>query len=114
MLLIVYFIKFYYEQRYGSGPDDELALESDGDYTRSIGYLKFSDYNLSIKKANSSSDNLLNNVWYQPEEIFPVHGTPEERQHLFWVPVDSHYFALAKRLKVNMAVKSCVVFYRIV
>ncbi|TYI17167.1 hypothetical protein ES332_A07G005100v1 [Gossypium tomentosum] len=31
-------------QRYGDGPEDELALESNGDYTREIGYLRFSDY----------------------------------------------------------------------
>ncbi|XP_031272291.1 bark storage protein A-like [Pistacia vera] len=94
-------------QRYGNGPDDELAFESDGDYTRSIGYLKFSDYNNGTKKDNSSSDNLLNNIWYQPEEIFPVYGTPEERQHLFWVPVDKHYFSVAKRLK-SLKLGGCV------
>ncbi|XP_022731073.1 bark storage protein A [Durio zibethinus] len=82
-------------QRYGDGPEDELALESNGDYTRKIGYLRFSDYNNSTK-CNTSSENLLNNVWYQPEEIFPVNGIPEQRQHAFWVPVNKHYFALAE------------------
>ncbi|KAJ8640813.1 hypothetical protein MRB53_017507 [Persea americana] len=86
-------------RRYGDGPDDELALESDGDYTRSIGYLKFSDYNNGTKDGKAS-DNLLNNVWYQPEEIFPVDGVPEERDHAFWVPVDDNYLSLAAKLEV--------------
>lgn len=87
-------------QRYGAGPKDELALESSGDYTRKIGYLEFSDY--SNGTANGKPvGNFLNNVWYQPEEIFPVYGTPEVRQHAFWVPVDKHYFKLAKKLEVN-------------
>lgn len=87
-------------QRYGDGPKDELALESSGDYTRKIGCLEFSDY--SNGTANGKPvGNFLNNVWYQPEEIFPVYGTPEDRQHTFWVPVDKHYFKLAKKLEVN-------------
>ncbi|KAE9464463.1 hypothetical protein C3L33_03623, partial [Rhododendron williamsianum] len=45
-------------------------------------------------------DSLLNRVWYQPEEIFPVNGTPEIRQHSFWAPVDDYYFQLAERLEV--------------
>ncbi|KAJ0613224.1 putative adenosylhomocysteine nucleosidase [Helianthus annuus] len=81
-------------QRYGNGPDDTLPLEDSGDYTRDIGYLNIANYS-----TNLESDNLLNNIWYQPEEIFPVDGTPEERQHAFWVPVDSGYFTLAKTLE---------------
>ncbi|KAH6831159.1 Phosphorylase superfamily protein, partial [Perilla frutescens var. hirtella] len=88
-------------QRYGHGPENELALEAGGDYTREIGYIKFANY--SIKK----SDNILNNVWYQPEEIFPIDGTPEERQHVFWVPVDSHYFTLAKKLE-DVTLEKCL------
>ncbi|XP_047329007.1 bark storage protein A-like [Impatiens glandulifera] len=88
-------------QRFGDGPQNELALESTGDYTRDIGFLKFSDFN------NATSDNLLNNVWYQPEEIFPVDGTPEIRQHAFWVPVNKRYFQLAKRLE-GMELNGCV------
>ena len=87
------------EQRYGDGPEDELAFESGGDYTRKIGYLKFSDYNNHTGNVNST-DNLLNNVWYQPEEVFPVTGTPEVRQHAFWVPVDEHFYQVAGKLKV--------------
>lgn len=86
-------------QRYGDGPKDELSLESNGDYTRSIGYLEFSQYN-NETGSEKSQDNLLNRVWYQPEEIFPVNGTPEIRQHSFWAPVDDYYFQLAERLKV--------------
>ncbi|KAK9269392.1 hypothetical protein L1049_001165 [Liquidambar formosana] len=95
-----------WQQRYGDGPEDELALESNGDYTRKIGYIKFSDYNNGTTNQNSS-ENLLNNVWYQPEEIFPVAGTPEVRQHAFWVPVDKHYFAVAKKLE-DMKLGNCV------
>ncbi|KAK3210680.1 hypothetical protein Dsin_015386 [Dipteronia sinensis] len=93
-------------QRYGDGPENELALESNGDYTRTIGFLKFSDYNNVTKHVNSS-DNFLNNVWYQPEEIFPVDGTPEVRQHSFWTPVDKHYFQVAKQVE-GMKLGRCV------
>ncbi|CAI0390074.1 unnamed protein product [Linum tenue] len=81
-------------QRYGFGPNDPLALEPNGDYTREIGYLSFANYN-----TPSSSDNVLNNVWYQPEEVFPLDGSPEVRQHLFKVPVDSHYLDVAKTVE---------------
>ncbi|CAH2077637.1 unnamed protein product [Thlaspi arvense] len=80
-------------QRYGDGIDKELALEAAGDYTRDIGYLQFSNY-------NNGSDNLLNRVWYQPEEIFPVTGTPEVREHVFWIPVNKSYLDLARQVKV--------------
>ncbi|XP_056166552.1 uncharacterized protein LOC115674393 isoform X3 [Syzygium oleosum] len=89
-------------QRYGQGPEDELALESNGDYTRKIGYLKFANYTTNVTGCDSY-DNLLNNIWYQPEEVFPVTGTPEERQHEFWIPVDSTYFAVAKKLEFNVS-----------
>ncbi|KAG2238123.1 hypothetical protein Bca52824_092643 [Brassica carinata] len=78
--------------RYGAGIDDELALEAPGDYTRDIGYLQFSKY-------SNGSDNVLNRVWYQPEEIFPVTGTPEVREHIFWVPVDKSYLNFARQLE---------------
>lgn len=93
-------------QRYGDGPNDELALESSGDYTRKIGYLEFSDYN-NVSKNGKPVANFLNNVWYQPEEIFPVYGTPEVRQHAFWVPVDKHYFTVAEKLE-SLKLGSCV------
>ncbi|CAH1418830.1 unnamed protein product [Lactuca virosa] len=87
-------------QRYGEGPQSELPLESNGDYTRSIGYLKFSDYNNdTTTQQNEVKDNLLNNVWYQPEEVFPINTTPEIRQHAFWVPVDNNYYTLSKQLE---------------
>ncbi|XP_057447169.1 bark storage protein A [Lotus japonicus] len=90
-------------QRLGDGPEDELPLEANGDYNRKIGYLKFSDYNNHTKHV----ENLLNNVWYEAEEIFPVYGTPEVRQHAFWVPVDKTYFKIAKKLK-NVELGGCV------
>ncbi|XWS17291.1 hypothetical protein CRYUN_Cryun33cG0054700 [Craigia yunnanensis] len=93
-------------QRYGDGPENELPLESNGDYTRKIGYLNFSDYN-NCTKCKKSSENLLNNVWYQPEEIFPVKGIPEQRQHAFWVPVNKHYFAIAERVQ-GLKLGGCV------
>lgn len=82
-------------KRFGNGPEDTLPLEDFGDYTRDIGYLNIASYSTLI-----GSQNYLNNIWYQPEEVFPVDGTPEERQHAFWVPVDSTYFELAKTLEV--------------
>ncbi|OVA08577.1 Nucleoside phosphorylase domain [Macleaya cordata] len=94
-------------QRFGDGPNDELALESNGDYTRKIGYINFSDYNNHTKNENSTSKNLLNNVWYQPEEIFPIDGTPEVRQHAFWVPVDDHHYAVAQKLE-DMKLEGCI------
>ncbi|KAK1411773.1 hypothetical protein QVD17_32495 [Tagetes erecta] len=89
-------------QRYGNGPEDTLPLEDGGDYTRDIGYLNIANYSTDFV-----SDNLLNNIWYQPEEIFPVDGTPEERQHAFWVPVDSVYFSLAKTLE-SLTLDGCL------
>lgn len=80
-------------QRYGDGPNDELALEATGDYTRRIGYLNFSDYDV-IKEGN-----FLNSVWYQPEEIFPANGVPEVRQHAFWVSVSKNYYSLSRNLE---------------
>lgn len=88
-------------QRYGDGPDDELPLESSGDYTRKIGYLNISEYNVGTD-SNKRKENFLNNVWFQPEEIFPVNGVPEERKHAFWVPVDRHYLAVSEKLKVRL------------
>lgn len=93
-------------QRYGEGPKNELALESNGDYTRSIGYLRFSNYNNDTNN-DKSKDNLLNNVWYQPEEVFPIDGQPEVRQHAYWVPVNKHYFSLSKKLE-GMKLVRCV------
>ncbi|XP_020097958.1 bark storage protein A-like [Ananas comosus] len=91
-------------QRYGEGPQNELALEAGGDYTRKYGYLNISYY--STNKIDKSSGNFLNNVWYQPEEIFPVNGVPEVREHAFWVPVDEKYFALSKQLE-GMELPKC-------
>jgi len=89
------------EQRYGQGPENTLPLEDNGDYTRDLGFLNFADFTSNVS-ADSLADNLLNNIWYQPEEIFPVDGIPEERQHAFWVPVDSKYYHIAKKLQVNI------------
>ncbi|KAB5552655.1 hypothetical protein DKX38_009966 [Salix brachista] len=93
-------------QRYGDGPDDELALESNGDYTREIGYLRLANYQNGSENGKPV-ENLLNNVWYQPEEVFPVDGIPEVRQHSFWVPVNKHYIKVAKRIE-GMTFQRCV------
>ncbi|KAL1089531.1 hypothetical protein V6Z11_D07G027100 [Gossypium hirsutum] len=92
--------------RYGYGPSDELPLEPNGDYTRNIGYIKFADYAENVTACNLH-DNLLNNVWFQPEEVFPVDGTPEQRQHAFWIPVDPLYFNISKSLE-DMELENCV------
>ncbi|WOL12427.1 bark storage protein A [Canna indica] len=91
-------------QRYGDGPSDELALESNGDYTREIGFLNISDY---AADHNKSFGNFLNNVWYQPEEVFPVNGVPEVRQHAIWVAVDNHYYQLSQKLE-GMELPQCI------
>lgn len=92
-------------QRYGDGPETELAFESGGDYTRKIGYLRFSDYNNVTN--GKYTENFLNNVWYQPEEVFRKSGTPEVRQHAFWVRVNASYFILARKLE-DMKLEGCV------
>ena len=74
-------------------------MEANGDYTRKIGYLKFSDY-YNLSKNGENLDNYLNRVWYQPEEVFPADGAAEQRQHAFWVPVDNHYYNLSQKLEV--------------
>ncbi|GLJ53337.1 hypothetical protein SUGI_1137340 [Cryptomeria japonica] len=88
-------------QRHGQGVNDELALESNGDYTRKIGHIHFANYS-----TEEGVDNLLNNVWYNPDEIFPLSGTPEVRQHAFWVNVSETYYNLAEQLK-NITLESC-------
>ncbi|XP_048332052.2 bark storage protein A [Ziziphus jujuba] len=93
-------------QRYGQGREDELPLEANGDYTREIGYIKFADYTVNVSHS-SSYDNLFNNIWYQPEEVFPVDGTPEERQHIFWIPVDPLYYNLSQNLE-GLKLEDCV------
>ncbi|XP_062019463.1 bark storage protein A-like [Rosa rugosa] len=91
-------------QRYGNGPENELPLESRGDYTREIGYLKLANYTINV---TDSSDNLLSNIWYQPEEVFPVNGTPEHREHAFWVPVDPFYYEISQKLE-EMKLEGCL------
>ncbi|XP_020218320.1 bark storage protein A [Cajanus cajan] len=93
-------------QRYGLGADNTLPLEDNGDYTREFGYIKFADFTSNVT-GDSPVDNQLNNIWYQPEEIFPVDGTPEQRQHAFWVPVDSKYYHIAKKLE-GLELESCI------
>ncbi|KEH27138.1 putative hydrolase [Medicago truncatula] len=89
-------------QRFGDNPEDEENV----DFSKEFGYLKFSNYN-NYTKHSKSVENLLSKVWYQPEEIFPVDGTPEVLQHAFWVPVDKTYFEIARKLK-NVELSSCV------
>lgn len=80
--------------------------EDIGDFRTELGYLKFANYN-NYTKHSKSEENLLNKVWYQPERIFPVDGTPEVWQPAFWVPVDKTYFEIARKLK-NVELSSCV------
>ncbi|KAL6212567.1 hypothetical protein ACLB2K_017785 [Fragaria x ananassa] len=93
-------------QKYGDGPEDELPLESIGDFTRDIGYLRFANYTVNVT-GGSSYDNLLNYIWFQEEEIFPVNGTPEERERAFWVEVDPTYYEIAKKLE-DLTLESCI------
>ncbi|KAL6006185.1 hypothetical protein ACLOJK_040231 [Asimina triloba] len=94
-------------QRNGDGPDDQLALEANGDYTREIGRFNFSDYITPNDSNTSTYGSLLNSVWYQPEEVFPMDGTPENRQHAFWVPVDTDYYEIAKQLE-DLKLEDCI------
>ncbi|KAH7524193.1 hypothetical protein FEM48_Zijuj06G0093100 [Ziziphus jujuba var. spinosa] len=95
-------------QRYGQGPEDELPLEANGDYTRELGYINIPNYTVNVSDEDFGSyDNLLNNIWYQREEVFPIDGTPEQRQHAFWVPVDSLYYHLAQNLE-GLELEDCV------
>ncbi|BAU02888.1 hypothetical protein LR48_Vigan10g012400 [Vigna angularis] len=80
--------------------------EENGDFNTKFGYLEFSDYSNSTKDFNTDT-NLLNKVWYQPEELFPVNGIPEARHHIFWTTVDKTYFKIAGKLK-NVKLESCV------
>ncbi|WVZ72932.1 hypothetical protein U9M48_021314 [Paspalum notatum var. saurae] len=93
-------------QRDGDGPDNELPLEAAGDYTREYGFLNFSDYTVAVGQGQLVG-NTLNSIWYQPEEIFPASGTPEQRQHAFWVPVSERYYALAAQLE-SLELPACV------
>ncbi|CAO2825955.1 unnamed protein product [Amaranthus hypochondriacus] len=93
-------------QRYGQGPENELPLEAAGDYSREYGNLRFGDYTTNTSD-NTNADNELNRIWFQAEEVFPVDGIPEERQHIFWVPVHAHYFNIAKKLQ-GLNLESCV------
>ncbi|KAI6679511.1 hypothetical protein NL676_033392 [Syzygium grande] len=93
-------------QRFGEGPSTDLAFESFGDYTRRFGYLNFTSFNNHTSNGEADQ-NLLNHVWYQPEEIFPVDRVPEVRQHAFWVPVDEHYLAVSKKLQ-GLKLGQCV------
>lgn len=93
-------------QRYGQGVNDELPLEQNGDYSRKIGYLKFSEYN--TPQENNSTNNLLNNLWYQQDEIFPVNGTAEVREHVFWINVSDSYYKIAEQIEQNVTLVACV------
>ena len=91
-------------QRYGDGPDNELALESSGDYTRKLGSLNFTDFIVGTdgRPTPAAAGNLLNAVWYQPEEVFPATesgGAPEARAHAFWAPIDARYYELSRELE---------------
>uniref|UniRef100_A0ACD5VZP5 Uncharacterized protein n=1 Tax=Avena sativa TaxID=4498 RepID=A0ACD5VZP5_AVESA len=93
-------------QRYGDGKDNELPLEAAGDYTREYGFLNFSDYTVGQGDPELAA-NELNSIWYQPEEVFPASGVPEDRQHAFWVRASERYYALAARLE-GMELPRCV------
>ncbi|CAJ1951729.1 unnamed protein product [Sphenostylis stenocarpa] len=80
--------------------------EVNGDFSTKFGYLEFADYNNCTKDIDTNI-NLLNKVWYQPEEIFPVNGIPEARHEIFWAPVDKTYFKIAGKLK-HVKLESCV------
>lgn len=63
---------------------------------------KLATWKLQIIQSMQAAPHMItwNNIWYQPEEVFPMDGTPEERQHAFWVPVDPLYYNISKKLEV--------------
>ncbi|KAK1417337.1 hypothetical protein QVD17_26464 [Tagetes erecta] len=88
-------------QRYRQGAESKLR-ESNADDRENVSYLKFSDYNV-----DTSTDNFLNSVWYEHEQVFVIDTKPETIQRTFWVPVDNDYFTLSKKLE-GMKLESCV------
>ncbi|CAM6123545.1 unnamed protein product [Calypogeia fissa] len=90
-------------QRFGDNLTTPLSLESSGDYTRAFGALQVGKYNVPLTK---NADNLLHNIWFQPEEVYAVTGTPEVRAHAFFVKVDKHYYGLAEKLTA-VKLQSC-------
>ncbi|PKI76277.1 hypothetical protein CRG98_003388 [Punica granatum] len=88
------------------GQTTSYHLSQSGDFNRKIGALNISEYNEGSDNKDGKS-NLLNNVWLQEEEIYPINGIPEQRQHVFWVPVDKHYFAVSEKLK-DLKLENCV------
>ncbi|KAG9456119.1 hypothetical protein H6P81_000627 [Aristolochia fimbriata] len=94
-------------QKYGAGPDAELPLESEGDFTRDYGFLNFGKFN-NISDDDDYLENYLNNVWYQPEETYPVDGTPESCDRVFWAPVDRSLFELSKKLEEEVKLDGCL------
>lgn len=93
---VVFWLVICIVQRYGQGPNDSLPF----DFTKEVGYLEFANFT-SNSSSSVDSDNLLNNIWYEPEEVFPVDGIPEETKYALWVPVDSKYYHIAKKLKAS-------------
>ena len=99
--MIANFFLCHLMQGYGQG--QKMSYPSNQmETTREIGYLKFANYTANVSDG-SSYDNLLNNIWYQPEEVFPINGTPEQREHAFWVSVDPLYFEISKKLEVSFS-----------
>ncbi|XP_043725568.1 uncharacterized protein LOC122672136 [Telopea speciosissima] len=86
--------------RYGDGPEDKLSLEEDGDFTREYGYLNFGNYTYKTKD-DDSADNFLNNIWYQPEEIFHSEEDPDSKSKTFWVPVCQSIYEFTRELEAS-------------
>ncbi|PIM97728.1 Adenosylhomocysteine nucleosidase [Handroanthus impetiginosus] len=90
-------------QRFLDGPQNKLPLEDSGDFSRKLGYLKFADYAVyvleGLDRPDARLDNSLNNIWFQEERVYPFNSTLEERERIFWVPVNATYYEIANDLE---------------
>ncbi|XP_059070393.1 bark storage protein A-like [Cryptomeria japonica] len=67
----------------------------EGSFTREIANLTFSKYNVGEKRVN----NKLQSVYFQPETLYSVKGTPEVGTAKFWFRVDDKLFATAQEIE---------------
>ncbi|XP_057830326.2 bark storage protein A [Cryptomeria japonica] len=67
----------------------------EGSFTREIANLTVSKYNVGEKRVN----NKLQSVYFQPETLYSVKGTPEVGTAKFWFRVDDKLFATAQEIQ---------------
>ncbi|XP_006833371.2 bark storage protein A [Amborella trichopoda] len=80
-------------QRYGDGPQ-KSSNQSSGKYCERPQYLHFAAFN-----KPSSANNLLNNVWFEAEDVFPKIEKHKPDKQVFWIPAHHHYISISGKLK---------------